>query len=82
MLLIANTMFTSKQYHERQRLKTVAFGKLLVAFDFDEILSQINYAISRVKRFSLHAFCGWLCALNFKNIIWKTKNALSAKILS
>ena len=58
MLFIANTMFTSKQYHERQPLKTVAFGKLLVAFDFGEILSQINSAISRVKRLSLHAFCG------------------------
>ena len=52
-------MFLPKQYHERQPLKTVAFGKTLVAFDFDEKLAQIDYVISRVKRLPLPAFCGY-----------------------
>ena len=35
-------MFTPKQYHERQPLKTAIFGKIVVVFDFDKNLTQSN----------------------------------------
>ena len=45
-VLYCDTMFTPKQIHERQPLKTAAFRKTLVAFDFDEKLIQNNYVTS------------------------------------
>ena len=39
MFFTVITMFTPKQYREKQPLKTVAFEKTSVAFDFDEKLT-------------------------------------------
>ena len=57
MFFIVITMLTPKQYHERQPLKSVVFGKLSVVFDFDEKQTQNNYVISRVKSLPSSAFC-------------------------
>ena len=81
-VLYCDTMFTPKQIHERQPLKTAAFRKTLVAFDFDEKLIQNNYVTSRVKRISLPVFCGWSSAFIFRIWFGKQKNAISAKILN
>ena len=49
-------MLTPKQYHEKQPANTVAFGKTLIALDFDEKLTQNN--ISLVKKRCSPAFGG------------------------
>ena len=56
MFFISITMFTPKQYHQKQPLKTVPFGKTVVAFDFDEKPTQNNYVISPFKRLSSPVF--------------------------
>ena len=56
MLFIVITMFTPKQYRQRQPLKTVPFGKTLIVFDFDEKLTQNHYVIFPVKKLSTPAF--------------------------
>ena len=55
------------------------FWKTLIAFDFDEILTQSVAqvtVISCVKILSSLALCGWSRSFNFRLWFWKRKNAV------
>ena len=72
LLFILITIFTSKKYHERQPLVTVAFGKMLLVFDFDEKLTQIviKYHVSKDFR-CLHFAVDYMLSISkydLKNI--------------
>ena len=53
--------------------------KTLIAFDFDEILTQSVVQVtvlSRVKKLSSLALCGWSGVFNFRIWFWKWKNVV------
>lgn len=79
MFFIAITMFTPKQYHLKQPLKTVPFGKTVVAFNFDEKPTQNNYVISPFKRLSSPVFFQLITSFQFHNLILKTEECRVSK---